>query len=282
MTNPSGGVGLPDVDPHGHHHHHHHPQAPLRSVYLSMQGVGLVSGHRMAFDVLCGANPPTITDGYARWTNIPRFLQRDLTFFQGYGPMQMTLDVTFATWRPDEGWRDDKYSGGQVEDDISKLEWMAGSNFQIGPSPIVYVFSRGSDGRDTDLVPSHYRGMPWIVTTQGLTWGQSYRNKYGQRMWQEATIVLENYLNLSAPPVADQFTNGSYFKVNPGRDTALLIAGTPRLGSPNVDHRLLARRILSDQKNNPIKGTSINLQRKSINWKIRSGVECWVPYHQIV
>lgn len=282
MSNSTSGAGTPDggfgggifQGPRSH-------RAPGWNAYLSIQGVGLVSGHRMAFDVLCGQNPPTITDGYARWTNIPRYLQRDLTVFQGYGPMQMTLDVIFGWWAG-ESWRDDRYTGRQVEDAISKLEWMAGSNFQIGPSPVIYVFSRGSDGSDTDLIPSHYRGMPWIITTNGLTWGEAYRNKWGQRTWQEATIVLENYQNLSTPAPADQFTRGSYFKVRPGRDTALLIAGTPRIGSPIVDHQKLARRILSDQKNNPIKGTSITLQRKSVNWQIRQGLEVFVPYHQIV
>lgn len=261
-------------------HKGHKPPPPARNIYLSFQGVAFSSGARQRFDVVCGANPPTITGGYGIWQPFKRYLQRSLTIFQGYDPAQMTVDIIFGSWI--DGWQDDDATGAAVETDIGKLEWMGGLTQRTGPSPVVYVYSHSNQGGDSNLVPPQVRGLPWIITTDGLQWGTAYRNANGYRIWQEATIQLENYLNLNAPPQPDTSMKGGYFTSRAGRDTALKIAGAPSANSPIVDHTILARRILSDPKNNPMKGTSIRLERKSISWQIRHGVKVWVPAHQIL
>lgn len=261
------------------------------NVYLTFEGRGLSSGHTRSFDVLAGDNPPTITGGYANWQIVARPMQRGLTIPSGYDPIQMTVEVRFGRWTAQGGWLTDdahakptrRYNGsGNTEDDIATLEWMAGSNFISGPSPVVYVWSHSSSGGDTALVPPQYSkpapsGFPWIIT--GLTWGKAIRNPNGYRTWQDATVVLSNYLNFGAPPAPDTNLQGGYFVSKPGRDTALTIAAAPSSRSPLVDHRVLAKRILSDPKNNPCKGTRINLQRRSVSWTISHGTNVWVPQH---
>lgn len=253
------------------------PAPPVRNIYLSFQGVGFTSGAKRSFDVVCGQSPPTITGGYANWQPLQRPMQRSLTMLQGYDPVTMTVDIIFGVWGA-QGWQQDDTTAGKVETDIGKLEWMAGSNFTAGPSPVVYAFSHSAQGGDTDLIPPQYRGIPWIVT--GLQWGTSYRNSAGSRIWQEANLTLQNYLNLGAPPAADTSATGGYFISKAGRDTALLIAGAPSVNSPTVDHSVLAGRICEDAKNNPCKGSTIRLRRKSVYWPIRHGIPVWVAAHQ--
>lgn len=257
-----------------------HPQA-VPNIYLSFEGVGFSSGWSRSFDVMVGDNPPSITGGYANWTNIKRPLQRALTVFTGYDPMQMTVEVRFGRWGEQSfNWQTDDTAGQAIEGDIDVLEWMAGSNFHTGPSPVVYVWSHGSQGKDTDLIPPQYAkpsGYPWVVT--GLQWGKAWRNANGYRVWQEATIVLSNYLNLGAPPKPDVNVTGGYFVSKNGADTPILIAGSKSSRSPVADHRVLAGRICGDSKNNPCKSTRINLSGRSLSFKIRHGVPVWVPEH---
>lgn len=254
------------------------------NIYLTFQGIGQSSGVRRGFDVMVGDDPPSITGGYAKWTNIARPLQRALVVFQGYDPMQMDVNVRFGVWDAKRGWlRDDTdpISGQdvrRVEADIDTLEWMAGGNFDDGPSPVVYVYSHGSQGRDTDLISGKYHGMAWIVTN--IQWGKSYRNKNGFRTWQEATISLTNYLNLGRTPAPDTNVRGAYFVSKPGADTPLGIAGAWTGRTPTVDWQTLAKNICSDDQNNPCQGTNLNLGRRSISYKIRHGVKVWVPRHQ--
>lgn len=262
--------------------------APLGgNIYLTFHGIGFHSGHVRRFDVMVGDNPPTVTGGYATWNSIKRPLQRAYTQFTGYEPMQLTVDVRFGAWDQRHGWLTDDTDPhtGQtvrnVEKDIATLEWMAGSNFNAGPSPVVYLWSHSSGGGDTNLVPPQYatqKGVPWVVS--GLQWGKSYRSPNGFRTLQEATITLLNYLNLSKPPAPDTTIRGGYFVSKPGRDTALLIAAAPSAQSPIVDHKILAQRILADDQNNPCKGSSIRLARRSVSWTIRHGTSVFVPQHQ--
>lgn len=256
------------------------PPSPVRNVYLSIQGVAFTSGYRQGFDVLCGPNPPTVTGGYAKWAELQRPLSDSLTIFQGRGASALSINVIFGQWDSSNGWYQDDGTGASIEKAIGKLEWMAGSNFHFGPSPAVYIYSHSNQGGDTDLVPPQYAGMPWIIS-DGVQWGTAYRNRNGFRIWQEATFTVKNYLNLSAPPKPDLNAAGGYFISRAGRDTALLIAGSPSTNSPTVHHQGLARRILADPKNNPCKGTAIKLARRHVYWQIRHKTAVWVPGHQI-
>jgi hypothetical protein len=260
------------------------PPPPYKNVYLSWQGTGFTSGYQQNFDVLCGKNPPTIIDGYARWTTDDRYLQRGLTIFEGYNPTRMKCEIIFGAWSSAGGWNTSDAAGEALKTDIDALEWMAGGNFQFGPSPVVYVYSHSNQGGDTDLIPSWYAGRPWIINgaEDGLSWGNAIRNPNGYRIWQEATVTLTNYLNLTKAPPPDNNMSGGYFVTTPARNTALKIAAAPSANSPLTDQQILARRILNAPQNNPCKSTSIKLAGKSINWAIRAGVHVFVPGHQVV
>ena len=253
-------------------------------MYLAFQGIGFTSGTVRSFQAMCGANPPTITAGYAKYATLARPLQRGLTIFQGYDPVTMTVEVIFGSWVA-TGWQTDDLTGASIKADIGHLEWMAGSNFQTGPAPIIYVWCYSSSSGQSDLIPSQYQStpqtpFPWIVT--GLAWGTAYRNLSGLRVWQEATITLENYLNLGTTPPPDAQVKGGYFVTSPAINKPILIAGSKSVRSPMENHALLAGRICEDPKNNPCKGTSIKLNRKGVYYAIRKGVSVWIPGHTVV
>jgi hypothetical protein len=267
------------------------PPAPISNVYLTFQGIGFTSGKARNFEAIVGTNPPTVTGGYAKWQTVERPLQRALTIFQGYDPVQMTVDIIFGSWA--NGWDTSDgpehgtptYGGKFVENNIAALEWMAGSNFQSGPSPVVYMWSYSSQGGQSDLIPPQYQSTqksryPWIIT--GLGWGQAYRNQNGYRVWQEATITLENYLNLNPAPAPETSGTGGFFVSKPGRDQPILIAGAPDVKSPLEDHQILAGRICEAKENNPCQHTSIRLRGKSLRFQIRHGVKVFIPGHTII
>lgn len=255
----------------------------ISNVYLQFQGIGFSTGKVREFQVIAGSQPPTITGGYAQYEEYDRPLQRGLTIFKGYKPVTMTVSVIFGQW-VGTGWKTDDDTGRAIRQQIAALEWMGGSNFQAGPSPVVYIFCQSTSGGQTDLIPAQYQStsksqFPWIIT--GLSWGTTYRNPAGYRVWQEATITVENYLNLGVTPPPKTQQDGGYFRTTGTYDKPILIAGAPSVRSPVEDHRILARRICESSRNNPCKGTRIKLNRKGIYYQIRTGVHVWVPGHSI-
>lgn len=261
----------------------------IPNAFLSFQGKSPSTGNTETFDVLSGANPPTITGGYAEWSNVTRPLQRALTVPKDFPPVTMTCDVIFGSWLGQygqaQGWQQDDGTGQRIENDISALEWMAGGG-GVGGQPsgqAPWVFVTSYSNRDTKtqsgLIAVRYRGLPWIVT--GLDWGQSWRNDNAYRVYQEATITLTNFLSLTPAGTPTTQVGGSWFTSSPGRDSALLIAASPSINSPTVDLQATAREICRSTANNPCKGTTINLNGRSINWKIRHGVQIYVPSHVV-
>lgn len=259
---------------------------PRRNLYISFQGKG--PNRQDGFAVLCGDNPPVIAGGYANWQTVPRPLLRGVTVFQGYDPVTMTLELRFGIWTSTFAWQTDDDAGRSVEADIEKLEWMAGANFVAGPSPYVYLNTYDASGATTPLIPLQYQQTagvsgatrdtslwPWVISG-GITWGASYRNSSGYRIKQDATLTVMNYQGFTAPP--QKSTSGAYFTSVPGRDTMLLIASAP--SSHALFPEALATRIQADPKNNPMKGSRISLQRKSLRWPIKHGARVWVPGHQ--
>lgn len=257
--------------------------APASGAYLTFVGVGFSSGRQRQFQALSGSKPPTITGGYAKWKPIPRPLARAMTVFDGYDPTQMTVEVIFGSWA-NGGWGTSNQAGQTVEANIAVLEWMAGSNFQTGPSPVVYVTCPSPSGGQSDLIPPQYQTrpgspFPWIITA--LEWGTAYRNAAGFRIWQQATVTLQNFLNVNATPRADTTAHGAYFVSRAGRDRPLLIASAPSVSSPTADVQILAGRICSDSHNNPCKDRpNLNLNGKGLRFVIPHGVQVWVPSHQ--
>lgn len=237
--------------------------------------------------VLCGDNPPKITDGYAKWNVVDRPLRRGLTIFQGYSPAVMQCEVRFGTWPNDLScWPQkdgDMGAGGRrpidVEKDISLMEAWAGSSLTSGVPSFVQVVAYRQDSStavQTNLIPSRYHtqnGKPFVWIITGMDWGESTRNADGDRIRQDVTVTLTNYLNFQAPkPIVDQWVPASYFRTTKRYNTPLKIVSDRVVHAASPTRNDLAYRIIRDSKNKHLK-----LHR--INQVIKPNTRVWVPRH---
>lgn len=244
--------------------------------YIAFQGDGWGQtpgkpGPSHPIVVLCGDSQPVITDGTAIWGNIPRPLLRGLSIFQGYNPTVMTIDLRFGQFT--SGWDISPAAGTQTEDyDIHWMRWMAGEGFAVGPSPIVYVSSYGVyPSQPNHLIPAEWQGptVPWVIS--GLTWGTAYRNKGGDRVWQEATVTLMQYLSVqNKPPPQTSAQAGYYFLATPARNTALKIANATSSHATLSQNEAFAGLIISASQN-------ASLSLRSIRQKLKVGAKVYIP-----
>ncbi len=257
--------------------------------YLTLQSAAFQQseGSRLPFNVLCGDDPPTVIDGYGLWTVIPRPLRLGIPIPQGFNPARMQWNVRFGIWDGSlgtPGWDTSNQAGAVVEDQIDTLDWMAGGGFRGGPSPVVYIDSYRNDGGNflrTNLIPPQYHGIPWIIDT-GITWGTSMRTRLGSRVFQEAaftTMAYSSALGTHKPPSEKHGLSGGFFKTSKQTDTARKIAASRTGQVPTALVEDLARKICKAPQNNPIHKTRINMERRSINWKIPPNLDVWVPAH---
>lgn len=146
------------------------------------------------------AGAPTVTGGYAKWGVIDRPLRAGLTIFEGYDPSTIEIPILF-----------DDFIGGNgdaIEDDIQKLEYMAGRGpgaaNTLGDNkipPIITVQCYDTDGNAFPLIPKPYQYSPstntnppiWVIT--GLSWDANpERNHAGNRIRQAATVTVTQYV----------------------------------------------------------------------------------------
>jgi len=235
---------------------------------------------------LCGDDPPKITDGYAKWNVIDRPLRQGVTVPAGFNPAQMAISLRLGIWDGrfnHGGWDVSADAAQAVETMVDDLHWMAGGNFEAGPSPIVRVKSlTGRGNNQTFLVPRQYWGVGWVING-GIEWGNSLRHRNGSRLYQEATFTLLGYTSLGGhPPPVKTVLGGGFFKTSPQIRTALGIAASRSSRSPQAYHETLARRILRHPRNNPCHRSRIKLERRSIHWQMPpTGLDVWVPEHNI-
>jgi hypothetical protein len=267
---------------------------PLRQSYLTFQSFAFQfnrqhSHNHRQFRVLCGDNPPTIIDGYGKWAVIDRPLRQGLTVPQGFNPAKLKVEIRFGIWDGRfgfDGWDTSSTASGEVEKNIDDLHWMAGGNALSGPSPLVYMDSynlrKGTAVRN-DLVPKQYRGVPWIIS-DGIEWGPSLRHREGGRIYQDATFNVMGFSSeKSANPSIPEQTRlaGGYFQTNGTYRTTYSIAAAHSSRTPEVMLEYLARKICKQDRNNPVRGTTLHLSRRSIYWQMPLGIDVWVPSHQI-
>lgn len=266
------------------------PVIPLGASYLTFQSyafqVNSSGGHNNRFfNALCGDDPPTITDGYAKWTTIDRPLRQGVTVPQGFNPAQLKISIRMGIWdaRFDyHGWDTSARAAAEVEANVDDLHWMAGGNALAGPSPIVYVDSYRTDTKTTTrsrLMPRQYWGVGWVING-GIEWGTSYRHRNGSRIYQEAVFTMLGYSSLGVSPPAQQHKYaGGFFKTNAQNRTALAIAASQSGHTPPALQENLARAILKSPRNNPCHGTRVKLERRSMTWQMPLHLDVWVPSH---
>jgi hypothetical protein len=250
--------------------------------YLTFQGASFsgATPQGTPFTVLCGANPPQITDGFALWQTLSLPLRRGLTVFQGYDPLTMTVDLIFGIAAAG-GWDQSDSAGEANEQNIQYLEWLAGATTHTGPPAIVKLFGYGPDGQQNALIPQPYQGLAWVISA--LEPGKTIKNASGAlRIYYEVTVTLTNYLNVGpGPSIGPTAAGGAYVTATRGRDTPLKIAASSKVNSPTPDQSILAGRICSAPQNNPCRGASIRLGDKGIYFRIRPGVSVFVPGHTV-
>lgn len=193
-----------------------------------------------------------------------------------------------------DGWHSDAHTehvsgavaGPLVEADITTLEWMAGAHHRVGQPPYVYASSYDMNGLVNDLIPLGYQSLgtgggvndphqwPWVIDG-GIQWGTSYRNKFAQRIYQECSFTLKNFMGWNTP--AGVTVDGNYVNSRPGADTCAKIVNSQSVITMDAQH--LAQRIQQHKKNNPVKGTQFQLQRRSTKAQIPHGYQIWVPSH---
>jgi hypothetical protein len=191
----------------------------IRSVRAKFTGRGkkriLIPGTmRQAdrFSVLAGDTPPSITGGYPKIEIIDRPSRTGLSQFVGYDPITMEVPIRFEAPFDRSGER----SGADIEDDIERLERMAGrGNFKgaaVGPPAIIRISTTNNDGRLVPLIPRNYQwsrqnpnAPTWRIA--GIEWDdQALRNDSGNRIRQLATVTAQQHTsaNLGSRSVTER------------------------------------------------------------------------------
>jgi hypothetical protein len=159
-----------------------------------------------SFDVMPGDSAPQIVDGYAVIETVDRPQRTGLTMFTGYSPIAMDVPIRFESHYYKDG---DRRPGQDIEDDIAKLELMAGRGIDsaagTAPPPIIRVGVTRDGGKKTvPLIPKNYQfdrnenphAPVWRIN--GIDWDSNpIRNRSGNRIRQLATVHLVAHTRLS-------------------------------------------------------------------------------------
>jgi hypothetical protein len=171
-----------------------------------------------SFNVLAGANAPTITGGWAKIATVDRPQSLGYTVTQGYDPITMDVPIQFeAVGRSPLRYQVDtagdirlwgRSTAEDVESDIQKLHWMAGrgklfatkADHGVGRAatndpPLVTVASLDAKGSETDLIPRDVQGINWLISSIAYDTspdGQQL-NSSMSRVRQIATVSLTEF-----------------------------------------------------------------------------------------
>jgi hypothetical protein len=121
-----------------------------------------------------GADRPNVTQGYGGWTEVTRPQRSTLTVWTGSPALRMDLPILFDDWR----------TGTSVEREISALERLGFPSSSDGWPPRITLSAPGSG------VP--HQNVPWVIDT--LTWGDALANTRGNRVRQQVTLGLLEYV----------------------------------------------------------------------------------------
>lgn len=117
---------------------------------------------------------PNVDSGYGGWEEVARPRRSPLTTFTSRPGLHLTLPVLLDEWT----------SGRSIERQISQLERMALPTAADGEPPRVRIAATGG------AIP--YKGRTWVIAE--LAWGDALMNDYGDRVRQQATLSLIEYV----------------------------------------------------------------------------------------
>jgi len=117
---------------------------------------------------------PDITQGYGGWEEVERPRRSPITTFKAPPGLHLTLPILLDGWA----------SGTSVEPQITALERMGLMTGANGEPPKVKIQGRGQ------AIP--YQARTWVIDT--LTWGDALMNANGDRVRQQVTLALLEYV----------------------------------------------------------------------------------------
>lgn len=122
-----------------------------------------------------GADRPNVTQGYGGWTEVVRPQRSVMTVWSGSPSLRMDVSILLDGWG----------TGTSVERECSALERLGFPSASDGWPPRITIAAPGAQ------VP-HQR-LPWVIDT--LTWGDALANKKGNRVRQQVTLSLLEYVS---------------------------------------------------------------------------------------
>jgi nucleoid-associated protein YgaU len=145
---------------------------------------------RLLVNVLAGEGAANVGAGYGGWEVINRPGREGLVNWVGYEPLRVTVPILFDAVDVPQ----DQSPGEQIEEQISRLEAMAGRGRRRlgGEPPVIYVDAPGS------LIPFQMAGSddpsPTRFVIENIDWGDALRNRYGNRIRQAAEVTLLHHV----------------------------------------------------------------------------------------
>jgi len=115
-----------------------------------------------------------VPSGYGGWNEVTRPWRKPITTWAAPTALHLTLPLMF------DGWAE----GTSVEHDLAQLVAMTEPRGANNEPPILHVFATGS------AIP--YTGREWVIGE--LQWGAALMNTHGNRVRQQVTIVLYEYV----------------------------------------------------------------------------------------
>jgi hypothetical protein len=131
-------------------------------------------------DARLAEDKPTVESGYGGWEEVPRPRRRPLTTFTARPGLHLSLSILLDGWRRQQS----------VERQISQLERMGGA----GPSGSMQAADGEPPQLKIDARGGHvpYQGRTWVIAE--IAWGDALMNKNGDRVRQQATLSLIEYV----------------------------------------------------------------------------------------
>ena len=184
---------------------------------------------------------PNVTAGYGGWTEVVRPRRRPISVWAASPGLRMDLAILLDRWRIQSS----------VELQIAQLERLATPNASDGSTSRIRLNAPGGG------VP--HQGRVWVIDT--LTWGDALANAKGNRVRQQVTLGLLEYI---ADVRVDQGSSSQQARAKaamattkPGAAVKRVIAtrGRPQLqgrtvrsvaGEPGEDLLSIAARELGD------------------------------------
>jgi len=121
-----------------------------------------------------GPDRPDVTSGYGGWDEIVRPRRPPITTWKAPPALHMSLSLLLDNWA----------TGVSIEDQVAALEDMAKPTARDGEPPLVRFQAKGN------AVP-HQRSV-WVIGE--LTWGDALMNEDGNRVRQQVTLTLYEYV----------------------------------------------------------------------------------------